>query len=366
MTEKTMHFIEQVKTAKQLVFYGAQVYTYSLYAALKIQLDFCVFCFAVTDTNNNPNAIDGIEVKALSDLPDSLRNSLVVIAIPKPYHDEVVGYLSQKGFSNWIAVTADVHSEIMDEYWKKTDPSYCRLFDLSVSESNDAGTTMEIYVACNINDKELKESYEHKEPFRVIQSGAALTDKRISDIADNVGENISKRNMNYSEISATYWLWKNSDAEYVGLNHYRRILRLPENTAGILSHNNFDGILPTPVLVYPNADAHHAWYIKKDDWDCAMTVFRDMYPDDYLKAREFFSGQKFYLHNIWVLRRNHADAFCEWLFNLLFEIEKRTMYCGDSRTDRYLGYIAENLTALYFNIRKRHLKIAHTDEMWLR
>lgn len=39
---------------------------------------------------------------------------------------------------------------------------------------------------------------------------------------DNEGEHISNKNHYYCELTGLYWEWKNLDAEYIGLAHYRR------------------------------------------------------------------------------------------------------------------------------------------------
>ena len=43
----------------------------------------------------------------------------------------------------------------------------------------------------------------------------------IGYIGDNTGDNISIKNPYYCELTGLYWAWKNLDAKYIGLVHYR-------------------------------------------------------------------------------------------------------------------------------------------------
>ena len=55
-----------------------------------------------------------------------------------------------------------------------------------------------------------------------VIAGADYQTKPIPEtwVTDNTGDNISKKNKSYCELSTQYWAWKNIDADYYGFCHY--------------------------------------------------------------------------------------------------------------------------------------------------
>ncbi|GMO38015.1 MAG: hypothetical protein Ta2B_17720 [Termitinemataceae bacterium] len=70
-----------------------------------------------------------------------------------------------------------------------------------------------------------RKNVQPKAPYFIhMLGGAALYDGEIPEdlLGDDSGDNISKKNKSYCELTVQYWAWKNVDADYYGFCHYRR------------------------------------------------------------------------------------------------------------------------------------------------
>ena len=70
------------------------------------------------------------------------------------------------------------------------------------------------------------------EMYVPVQVGAEGKDD-LGYTRDNTGDNISSLNPQFCELTGLYWAWKNLDADYVGLAHYRRHFRGKKKTNDI-------------------------------------------------------------------------------------------------------------------------------------
>ena len=178
-----------------------------------------------------------------------------------------------------------------------------------------------------------------------VQAGAACHE-RLAYTGDDTGENISEKNSLYCELTALYWGWKNLEADALGLCHYRRYFREPGKKEP-LREKTMERLLKEVPVILPKK--RHYWietgesqYVHahgKESLAVLRSVLQDLYPE-YLPAfdrsMERTAGHRF---NMMVMRREQLDAYCEWLFEILFEAEKRM---AEPET-RIMGFLSERL-----------------------
>lgn len=187
-----------------------------------------------------------------------------------------------------------------------------------------------------------------------LQVGAAGKES-IGFARDDEGEHISAKNPTFCELTGLYWAWKNLEADYVGLCHYRRHFGgrgkgaplervLTEGEAAALLQGR-DGILPRKRnYVIETLYSHYAHTCHVEPLDAAGEILREKYPA-YVEAFERLKTRRSaHMFNMLILKREHLDAYCRWLFDVLFELERRvdaTDY--DAFHARFFGRVSELL-----------------------
>ena len=169
-------------------------------------------------------------------------------------------------------------------------------------------------------------------------------------MGDDTGDNISKYNCYYAELSGVYWVWKNyTDADCVGICHYRRFLTSEEGYA--FTEVEYERILSTYDLVttkqleLPGSyregfAAHH----KVDMLDETGRIIAELYPEYYDTFVSLVHQNKTYFGNMMVAKKALFDVYCEWLFTILFELQKRIdLAFEDDYHRRVFGFISEFL-----------------------
>ena len=191
-------------------------------------------------------------------------------------------------------------------------------------------------------------------------------------LRDDSGENISNKNENYCELTGLYWIWKNSTEDIVGLAHYRRFLSkkcISINSKYYLNENDLkkefinnkvDIILPKPVYYKGTAEDSFTIAPTKEDMRIVKDVIAKMYPEYIDSYNKFVNSKQAYLYNMLITRKEIFDKYCEWLFNILFEVERvmdKDTYIHDSYRKRMFGFLSERLLNIWVIYNKDNLNI---------
>ena len=182
----------------------------------------------------------------------------------------------------------------------------------------------------------------------------------IGFAGDNEGEHISNKNAFYCELTGLYWAWKNLDADYIGLAHYRRHFaaagRIPKKEEQkfekILSRaeaekrlERCDVLLPKLRKYYiENLYDHYKHTMYVEPLDEAGKIIAERYPAYTAEFEQLKKRTSAHMFNMFIMKRDVLDRYCTWLFDILFELERRI---DPNRYDafhaRYLGRISELL-----------------------
>jgi hypothetical protein len=222
-----------------------------------------------------------------------------------------------------------------------------------------------------------------------IQVGKAISDIDLGIQGDDTGDNISEKNQSFCELTALYWAWKNiknyyPDLEYIGLCHYRRYLALDKWKTGRngiclknipdmkdykhtlnLYFKKYQMILAHRVSYPYNLKIDYSVHHYSDDYRTLKQIVHDLYPeyDDYFLFI-FEHNNKLSHYNIFISPYSVFTEYCEWLFKILFEAERR-INISNYRTSqkRIFGYLAERLLNVYVYHKK--IKVLYKPIYWI-
>lgn len=218
-----------------------------------------------------------------------------------------------------------------------------------------------------------------------IQVGAAGKES-LGWQRDDEGDNISEKNPNYCELTALYWAWKNLDADYIGLCHYRRYFihrslwdRMKPRKDRIYHKKDYekllqkyDIILSTKGKVKLNDKvvtlytqyicSHHKLVLEKTE-----KVLGQLFPE--YKDLFSYTMAKNHTHvcNMFVMKVGLFHEYCTWLFSILFEVEKEMEDLGYAdKLPREYGFLSERLFNVWIagqNCRKCEIPIKNIEEI---
>ena len=214
--------------------------------------------------------------------------------------------------------------------------------------------------------------------------GKCISNSELNLIGDDEGENISSKNPNYCELTALYWAWKNlNNTEISGLCHYRRFIEFrksPKNTT--LSHkplseidslefksavveeaiDGYDIILARPNNFPVSLCVHYCLCHVDEDLAILSKVLRTYHSEYYPAFERVMSGNEISPYNMFIMRKDLMNKYCEWLFDVLFKVEEYVRLSPYARQSRVFGYMSERLLKVFcehHNLKIKYLPVVH-------
>lgn len=177
---------------------------------------------------------------------------------------------------------------------------------------------------------------------------------------DCEGENISEKNPYFCELTGLYWAWKNLEADYIGLVHYRRYFtkskRIPKKEEDkfkcVLSQKEIEELLKSTDIIVPKKRkyyieslySHYKHTMHIETLDETRKIIAEKYPEYLEEFDKLKTRTSAHMFNMFIMKKEILDAYCEWLFDILFELENRidaSQY--DAFHARFFGRVSERL-----------------------
>ncbi len=253
--------------------------------------------------------------------------------------------------------------------------------------------------------------------FTPIHVGSRTSSVILDYIRDDIGENISNKNKNYCELTGIYWMWKNVDANYYGLMHYRRYLTLEDNFkykikrglyyigrkfnlnfiikklgmvelyqikksdenyvkrrisefSGEISElmKEYDVILPKKevfgIKVYDQYKSIHI----VEHMDILLNIIEKKYPKIYSYFEKGIKEKSYsYCTNMFVMKKEYFNEYASFIFDVLFELERNIEIPVDNYQSRVFGFLSERLMLPFISYlrNEKNIKIKELNILFL-
>lgn len=262
---------------------------------------------------------------------------------------------------------------------------------------------IKIFVARRID---VDSEYINSSVYFPMRCGA-IFDNSLSPSCDgdNTGDNISQKRMSFCEFTVQYWAWKNYEAEYYGMCHYRRYLSfinshishiktqfttneynmlcvplLTKRSAKkyVINDNNYvkNLILQYDAIVSKTAivekipvhsgdrvgtvrslwESYDGIYIEKSSLNLLIKLIGELYPQYLNSAIEYLGGNEHRGFNCFVMKKDLFYKMCQFQFDIMFELEKQLNTEGYTETMRRTpAFIGEILYGVFvYHIQKQN------------
>ncbi len=228
-------------------------------------------------------------------------------------------------------------------------------------------------------------------PFCIPIQGGAKLNAPIPGAFPDIGPkgDISAKNHTYCELTVLYYVWKNQQADYYGICHYRRFFcfdgsvsrkYIARKTIQQRQQQRYfrsereiqklldgcDVLVPYPEDMGMTVAEHYCSSRGHREQDLALfvTVVEELYPWLSEATETYLAQQKHYFCNMFLMKDVYFQEYCPLLFSILAEFDRRKGARGEAVADRTDGYLGERFLGIYLTfLRKQGSRIQETTRI---
>ena len=366
-----IEMMKLVLVSDHIVIYGAGTMGQALYKCLseepyKLNID----CFLVKSLIDNPDFVCNVPVRDIENASEYI-DSLILVALNNKIIHDAIDDLRQHGFNRLINISfdGDLWSFIRGR-WSRNNIQYSEniVYMPEILKNNtyiDKTDDLHVYVAHSIFDRKINTVWDDRYYEIAIQVGAALTDKKMFSIVDSDSDdNISCKNKQYCETTGIFWAWKHDYSMYIGFSHYRRRFVLNPNEINYIKSGNVDIVVTEPILNFNSVKSQYAKDHCAADWDILIEAIEKLSPKYSLAAQKVQNGIYYFAYNMFIMKREVFDKYCQFVFPVLEYCEKKIGVKEDAYQNRYVGFLAERLLSIFIEENNKY-KVVIADKTFL-
>lgn len=223
-----------------------------------------------------------------------------------------------------------------------------------------------------------KFNYNLPQNYKPLLVGANKNPNPKNYLTDNTGDNISDKNKSFCELTGLYWIWKNTSDKNVGLSHYRRFFSkfhyrkyldlavLLTGKVQPVNESMLDKELSTAdwIISQPERSGNgtigenFAKYHHIKDLKITRQILQQKYPKFVKAFDETMSMERGSFYNMFYTTRENLSDYCEWLFDILFEVEQKVDISSYNKyQQRLFGFLSERLLNVYLH--SKHYNVVY-------
>jgi len=187
------------------------------------------------------------------------------------------------------------------------------------------------------------------------------------------------KHKSYAEMSKLYYiyeLYRNGtlSSKYIGLSHYRRYFNFLDNIPDLDKlFKNYDAILVKKYRFKRNIKIQYCRFTFCKPLEEVIQIIKEKKPEYYHTTIKSLNANDGYFKNMFIMKKQDFFKYCEFIYGILFEFDRRHNFTSDLDILNYLkkyyseklafhhlriqGFLSERLSTIFFKHNFKRVKI---------